>query len=304
MAGRYVTLENRAVITLAGEDRATFLQGLISNDIHKCTPDHAIWAALLTPQGKFLHEFNVVDAGEMYWVDCEAPRMMDLGQRLRRYQLRSKVTLDIGRDLAVFAVLDADPSGFGLGGEAGQVVPFVDGVAFVDARRPELGLRVIALREAAQQAFAKLNLIEDDRAAYDKMRMSLGIPEGSADMEPEKAILLENGFDELQGVDWNKGCFMGQELTARTKYRGLVKKRLLPVVSVDGKDLPADGTILSEGREIGQLRSVAGARGLALVRLERWRHAMEHGHPLAVGDAAVVIDVPDWVDLQANTASK
>lgn len=295
-------LENRAVVTLAGEDRQAFLQGLISNDIHKCSPERAIWSALLTPQGKFLHEFSVVDAGDAFWLECEAARMMDLGQRLRRYQLRSNINLDIGRELSVFAVLDADPAVFGLEADrAGAATSFAGGIAFVDARLPEMGVRIIAPREAAEGAFAKVGLEKADVGDYEERRISLGMPEGGADMEPEKAILLENGFDELAGVDWNKGCFMGQELTARTKYRGLIKKRLLPVVTVEGGDLPAGEAILAEGKEVAQIRSARGRRGLALVRLDRWRQALAQGHSLTAGEQAVVVDVPDWVNLEANT---
>lgn len=301
MAGRFVALEHRTVVTLAGPDRREYLQGLISNDINKCTAGRAIWTAFLTPQGKFLHEFSVIDGGDLFWLECEAARMMDLGQRLRRYQLRSDITLDIGKGLAVFALLDVSPDTFGLRFETGAAAPFAGGFVFVDSRRPEIGLRVVAPKDEALAAFAKQGLAEDGFEAYEAHRMTFGVPEGAGDMEPEKAVLLENGFDELAGVDWKKGCFMGQELTARTKYRGLVKKRLLPVVSLGGDALSGGSRVEAEGTEVGQMRSTVGSRGLALVRLDRWRQAVEQGKVLDVDGQEVTIEVPDWVRLDANT---
>lgn len=303
MAGQYVALKSRAIITLTGDDRAEFLQGLISNDIKKCAADRALWAAFLTPQGKYLHDFFITDANGFFWLDCEADRMMDLGQRLRRYKLRSQVDLNIGRDLCVFALLDVAPETLGLSGERGHCVRFADGVAFVDPRQAEIGVRVIATETSAKPIFDEMGLTEAALPDYEQRRLEIGLPDGSRDMEPEKATLLENGFDELGGVDWQKGCYMGQELTARTKYRGLVKKRLLPVRTVDGSELSANMAVLCADKEIGQVKSSAGDRGLALVRLDRWRDADADGERLTVGDAIIAVEVPSWVNLAANTKS-
>jgi folate-binding protein YgfZ len=129
----------------------------------------------------------------------------------------------------------------------------------------------------------------EDAAAWDAHRISLGLPDGSRDLEAEKTVLLEAGFDELNGVSWSKGCYMGQELTARTKYRGLVKRRLVPV-TIEGP-APAPGTpILRNGTEAGVLRSVAGGMGMALLRLEAL------GGPLACGAAHLTPRPPAWLD--------
>jgi hypothetical protein len=132
-----------------------------------------------------------------------------------------------------------------------------------------------------------------DRGAYDALRIHLGLADGSRDMEVEKAILLENGFDELHGVDWDKGCYMGQELTARTRYRGLIKKRLVPV-AVDGP-LPAPGTpVMFEGKEAGEIRSGVEGAALALMRLEYLDRAAASGQPFTAADARITAHKPDW----------
>jgi folate-binding protein YgfZ len=132
------------------------------------------------------------------------------------------------------------------------------------------------------------------QADYDRHRRRLGVPESGDELVAEKSILLENGIDELNGVDWQKGCYVGQELTARTKYRGLIKKRLLPV-EIEGP-APAPGTPVTLGEhEAGELRSAADGVGLALLRLEMLDAAVLEGEPLRAGDARLTVQRPDWM---------
>lgn len=285
MADKSYTRLNRAVLSVAGEDRRTFLQGLISNDINKAGPDRAIWAAFLTPQGKFLWDLFVVEAKDAFLVDVEAGRAEDFRKKLSLYKLRAKVTITVVEDLAVYAVLDG--GAIGLTGEAGTACAFGDGVAYLDPRLPQLGARVVL---ASAEPLQAAGLTEAPLAVWDVLRLGLGVPDGSRDLVVDKALLLENGFDELGGVDFNKGCYMGQELTARTKYRGLVKKRLLPVV-IQG-DAPEAGTpIMSGDVEVGEMHSSNGPVGLAMIRLEHLKS------PLSAGAAKLTVTVPDWVRL-------
>lgn len=292
----YHRLEDRGLITIAGEDRIAYLQGLVSNDVTRLSEGKAIWAALLTPQGKFRHDFFMCSwADDRILIDGEGDaRMMDLGQTLRRYVLRADATLDIERTTAVFAVFgDGAIDAFGLPPEAGATGSVAGGIAFVDPRLPAMGLRVVAPAEATLGALEALGATAVDRASYDRHRIALGLPDGSRDMMPDKAILLENGFDELGGADWKKGCYMGQELTARTKYRGLVKKRLMPV-SFDG-DAPENGTIIKlDGREVGEMRSSCEGIGLALLRLEALEKAQETGSAFLANDLELHPSKPDW----------
>src|SRR5580692_6157589 len=227
---RIAALPARAVLAVTGEDRVSFLQGLVSNDVAEAGPGRAVWAALLTPQGKWLADFFVLSDGERLLLDCERAQAAFLVQRLGRYRLRSRVALtDVQDTLAVFAAWNGTPE-----------VPG-DAIAAPDPRLPEAGWRVLSPRALPETA---------DAAAWDMHRLALGLPDGSRDLEAEKTVLLEAGFDELSGVSWSKGCYMGQELTARTKYRGLVKRRLVPV-EIEGA-LPSPGTaVLRDGVEVG-----------------------------------------------------
>jgi folate-binding protein YgfZ len=287
----FVELAERGLLAVAGEDRGAFLQGLISNDVEKVAPSRAIYAALLTAQGKYLHDFFVAALGETFLLDGEAARLADLQRRLAIYKLRAKVTLapEAG-GLAVFAVFGGDAlAALGLPGEAGAARPYAGGIAFVDPRLAALGARLIAPRDAGAAALRDSGFAAADFAAYDRLRLAAGVPDGSRDLAIEKAILLEAGFDELNGVDWQKGCYIGQELTARTKYRGLVKKRLMPV-RVEGT-LPPPGTpITLDGKEVGELRSGRDGVALALLRLE----AVAGGQSLQAGEARVTALKPDW----------
>ena len=179
---------------------------------------------------------------------------------------------------------------FGPGAE--KVPPIEGATAFVDPRLAELGVRVLAPAGQAATLLAARGCSEAPLAAYDALRLELGVPDGSRDLIVDKALLLENGFDELNGVDWQKGCYMGQELTARTKYRALIRKRLFPV-RIEGA-LPAPGTsIYKDGQEVGELRSGSGQRALAMLRLE----AVTAGQKLTAGDVGVLPEIPAWMRL-------
>ncbi|MGK9171153.1 folate-binding protein [Inquilinus limosus] len=263
------TFLERDVLRLTGEDRAAFLQGLVSNDMRKVAPERAVFAAFLTPQGKYLHDFHVVALGDAWLIDCEAGRGADLLRRLRLYKLRSKVELaEATADWAVAAIPgEAGRAALALPDEPGAAGPLADGVAHVDARLAALGARALLPKATAKTTLEGLGLAEAGPEAWDRLRLSLGVPDGSRDLVPEKTVLLEANYDSLNAISWDKGCYMGQELTARTRYRGLVKKRLAPVV-LDGP-APEPGTpILRDGREAGELRSSRDGIGLALLRLE------------------------------------
>ncbi len=285
MPSKFSLLPHRSVISVAGADRVEFLQGLISNDTRKVAPEHAIWAALLTPQGRFLNDMFVADAGQdTFYLETERERAPALAKKLKMYTLRSKVTVeDLGATLEIAAAF---------GDEASKALGIDGAVSFADPRLAALGVRVAAPAGQAAQLLSARGFSEAPLAAYDALRLRLGIPDGSRDLPVEKALLLENGFDELNGVDWKKGCYMGQELTARTKYRALIRKRLFPV-KVEGA-LPESGTVVQrDGEDVGELRSGTGDRALAMLRLD----AARSGGTLLAGEARIVPEVPDWMRL-------
>jgi folate-binding protein YgfZ len=260
-------LQDRGVLAVSGEDRVSFLQGLVSNDVAAAVPGAAVWTALLTPQGKWLADFFVIAEGERLLLDCERAQTEMLATRLSRFRLRAKVTV-APTGLRVFAAWDG--------------LPDAGGIAARDGRLAAAGWRVLS------EAPLPANATAED---WDRHRLSLGLPDGSRDLEAEKTVLLEAGFDELGGVSWTKGCYMGQELTARTRYRGLLKRRIVPV-SIAGPAPPAGTPVLRDGVEVGTMRSARDAAGMALLRLEALSAPR-----LDCGGAVLTPRVPDWMRL-------
>jgi folate-binding protein YgfZ len=255
-------LTNRAVIGLCGPEAREYLQGLITNDVTKVAPGRAVYAALLTPQGKILFDFLIAEGADGLLLDCTREARAALIKRLSLYKLRAKVEISARDDLGV--LLDAD------GG-------------FADPRLPALGNRAIAAAGHAPSG--------DE--AYLARRLALGVPEG-ADFGSDRMFALDAGLDELHGVAFDKGCYVGQELTARMKHRGTARKRLLSVATKDGNALPAlDTPIKAKDQEVGAIASTYGARGFALVRLDRLAEAA--GAPFNADGIAVDVTKPGWL---------
>ncbi len=265
-------LPDRGVVQISGDDRVAFLQGLVSNDVSLAAPGRAVWAALLTPQGKWLADFFIIADSDTLLLDCERAQAPMLVKLLQRYRLRSKVTIeDVSDRFAVHAAWDG--------------VPTEGAIIAADPRLDAAGYRILSAIPSL--GALETNATPDDWQAH---RIALALPDGSRDLEPEKTILLEAGFDELGGVSWSKGCYMGQELTARTKYRGLVKRRVLPV-QVTGPMPPSGTTITRDGHEIGTMRSTAAGHALATLRLD----ALNPGAPILCGEATIQPFRPSWM---------
>lgn len=256
-------LPYRGVIEIEGEDKATFLQGLISNDINLVTPEQAIYATLLTPQGRFLFDFFITEKDRTFLLDVELARLKTLLKKLSLFKLRSKVTLKAREDLKVYVMW-------------GEGFPLE---AYPDPRLKALGARLMGQAEPNASA-----------EEYDLHRLKFGVPEGGVDLLPEKAILLESGLDELNAISWTKGCYMGQELTARTKYRGLVRKRLFPV-KIEGPAPENGAEIFLADSSVGEMRSSRNGYGLALLRIE----VVKGAETLQCGKTSLKPYIPDWM---------
>jgi folate-binding protein YgfZ len=296
MSDGYVLLPERGVLAVRGAEAVPFLQGLVSSDLNRISATQAGYGALLTPQGKFLFDFVMVQAGAELLLDTERTRVEQLQRRLTMYRLRSKVGLeDVSERFAVAAVLGEGPAGrFDLPERVGACRPLGEGFALIDPRLVQLGVRVLLPPDEIGATLEKTRLARLELEAYEKMRLTLGVPDGSRDLLVERSTLLESGFEELHGVDFAKGCFVGQELTARMHYRGLVRKRLLPVVLKGPR--PEPGTIIRlDEREAGEMRSSIDGRGLALLRLDRIAEAEQAGTPLYAGATEVLPVKPKWV---------
>jgi len=284
----YTPLPARGLIKIEGPDARDFLQGLVSQDMTRVSETLAVYSAFLSPQGKFLYDFFAFELNGALILDCEAERRSDFFKRLSMYKLRSNVTLsDVSDDFQVYGVLDTlDTTA------RGQCKALDGGVIYADPRLLDMGCRAV-LTKGDASALESLGLSVGDIETYEYHRIQLGLADGSRDMSVDKALLLENGFEELDGVSFSKGCFMGQELTARTRYRGLVKKRLLPV-KIDGTAPPV-GTVLEvDGREAGEMKTSTGDVGLALIRLD----TLEDDTSFTCAEATLRPQIPAWVQFQ------
>lgn len=281
-----IALPGRALLRLASPDGVaavkSFLNGLISNDTGRIGPDRAIYAALLSPQGKFLFDMFVAEWQDALWLDVAAERAEELARKLMLYRLRAKISIEPQAGLQAFALI---------GSSAPPTTPApAAGFGFTDPRLAALGARLWLPPDAVPEHGQPAPF-----TAYETLRIGLGVPDGAQDIEIDKGLLLEHHFEALQGVDFKKGCYVGQELTARTKYRGLVKKQLFQVRG--SAALPAAGSLITqEGQEAGWLRSSQGQDGLALLRLEAAAKATGDS-PLLCDGIALEARLPDYATL-------
>ena len=264
----------RGLIRVSGASARSFLQGLVTNDVEQVSESTPIYAALLTPQGKFLHDFLVVQLGDALMLDLEAERLQDMLRRLTMYRLRAEVDLaDVSNELSVYAVFGGETDGLG------DQLP---GSFLPDPRSPVLGHRLYSRSDPRQDLEALgANIVGPD--AYDAFRITAGVPDGSRDIPVEKAFPLEYGFDALGAVSYEKGCYVGQELTARTHNRGKVKKALYRVRFE--ANAPAAGTAIRSGdAEVGEVLTSVGQYGLAHLRID----AAEANQQLHAGTSSII----------------
>jgi folate-binding protein YgfZ len=238
-------LNSRSLLRLTGKDRFTFLQNLVSQDMAIAEAGRPLFSAFLTPQGKYLFDFFVIPEGDSLLLDVEADRRDDFMSRLLRYRLRADIDLqNVSGEYDIFALWDEDP---------------LPGV-FTDPRLPELGHRLIAKKETGPQTTAQ-------ESEYKNHRYTWGVAEGGHEIPQGDATLLEVNFDVLNAISFTKGCYLGQELTARTHYRGLIKRRYLPF-RFDGVPPQKFRHILHNGFEVGEVRAVGDGVGIGLFHLE------------------------------------
>lgn len=290
MGASHITeLRRRTVVALSGPEARAFLQRILTSDIDTVSQDRAAYAALLTPQGKILFDMFVAQAGDRFLVDCAASQKDELVKRLTFYKLRAQVDIeDMGSDHAVAALWgdDAQPGAGAAAGEHGLC-------AFADPRTPEAGLRVVAPRAALDRLADLFGAEQADELSYDRHRIALGLGDSDADIGSGRTFPHEANLDQFGGVDFTKGCYVGQEVVSRMQHRGTARKRILPV-RFDGAP-PAEGAeIAADGKSLGTMLSGVEGMGLALLRLDRMEVAFADGAALSADGKALVPVRPGW----------
>jgi tRNA-modifying protein YgfZ len=278
-------LPDRGVVKVAGADARKFLNGLITSDIDRVAPERAAFAALLTPQGKIIVDFILAEApaddGGGFFLDCPRALAPALMQRLNFYKLRAKLVVeDLSETLGVLAIW--------AGAAATEY-----GLYYNDPRLGDLGARCMLPPHLAGAAAADLGAELTDAESYEAHRIALGVPRGGLDFIYGDAFPHETDMDQFGGVDFAKGCFVGQEVVSRIEHRGTARNRIVPV-SFDGF-APEAGTPVSAGeKSIGTLGSSAQGRALAMLRLDRTADAIAAGAPLVAGGVEMRLVKPAW----------
>ncbi len=292
-APRWTVLPQRRVICITGKDAPGFLQGIVTADIAALPAQHACLSLLLNAQGKFLADFFILRTGDGYLLDTDARFHDTLLQKLTLYRLRAAVDIVPQPDRRVFAGWGGSVAEeFGLREQAGFAGFWQDCPVFVDPRLAALGVRIIADAAWAGVVAEQAGAPPDNVAGYETLCLSHGIP-GSADAIPEKTLALENGYDFFGAISFTKGCYIGQEVTARSKHRGRLRKYLCPVAGESA--LPPPGTpILAAEIEIGEMRSACGHLGMALVHVERLEQIRAEGNPILTNNILLDIEIPKW----------
>ncbi|MGH6736392.1 MAG: YgfZ/GcvT domain-containing protein [Methyloceanibacter sp.] len=279
-------LSDRGVVRVAGADAAKLLQGVITTDIDKAHGRAAIHAGLLTPQGKILFDFFVVAADGGFLLEVARDKAAELVKRLGFYRLRAEVEIAEEPAFKVAAAWGGEPN-----------LP-AGAISFADPRLPELGLRIL-LPEGA--GVAQLGCMEAEGADYHVKRIKLGVPEGGRDYAFGDAYPHDALFDQLNGVDFHKGCFVGQEVVSRMQHKSTTRKRIVPVEG--DAPLPPSGTeVVAGDLPLGPLGSVSGASGLALLRLDRAEEALARGTPLTAGAVKITLRRPAFAGFDVPVA--
>ncbi|MGE0282591.1 MAG: folate-binding protein YgfZ [Rhizobiaceae bacterium] len=277
-----VQLEDRALITLAGLDAEHFLQNIITTDLDALKAGEAKPGALLSPQGKILFDFLVFrDGDQRLALDCRCDVIPDFARRLMLYRLRAKVEISADDDRKV-SVRWAD-SGASSNIESGNSSP--DSNTMADTRFPK-ELDVARFYGPAVSGTA-------DRTAWDKLRIEHGIAESGSDYELGDAFPHDVLLDQMNGVGFGKGCYIGQEVVSRMQHRGTARRRVL--IATGAGPLPAAGAeLMADGRSVGTLGTTVGSRGLAIARIDKVKAAMDSGQPIVGGAVPVGLAIPDW----------
>jgi tRNA-modifying protein YgfZ len=279
-------LPDRGVVKVSGDGARDFLNGLVTTDVALLRPGLGRFGALLTPQGKIVTDFLITEApaghGGGFLIDCPRALAQGLADKLGFYRLRAKVGIEnLSDSLGVVAVWDGEPT-------------MKPDLAFTDPRHPALGWRILVPEELAQKVADLIGAEMVDSTAYDAHRIAAGAPRGGLDFMYGDAFPHETNMDRLHGVDFDKGCYVGQEVVSRMQHRGTARTRTIRIL-LDGPAPEPGAAIVAGEKSIGTMGSAAGGAGLALLRIDRAADALQAGTPLTAGGLALRLAEPNDV---------
>ena len=253
----YVNLIDSQFISISGDDRKDFLQGLITNDINKCNSNTPIYSCFLSPQGKFIADFFVADREKNYLIEIHKKFMSGFLEKLKIYKLRSKITINDNEDFESLVILENN----------NLLQSNNDIINFIDPRNNKLGRKVYIKLDRINDFKNKFNLQEVKFESYRELLINNLIPFSPDDLIINKSLILENNFEKINAIDWDKGCYVGQEITARMKYRALLKKSIRAVEIISGNVNPGN-KILNNQNAIGEIISCFNNLAIAMLKID------------------------------------
>jgi len=290
-----ITLEDRGFIQVNGAEAKDFLQNIVTNDIEKVTSNSTVFSSILTPQGKYLFEFFILKLKDGYLIECEKKSTAEIIKLLNFYKLRSKADFIDLTEKYVAAVISLEKfkeiNSSSL--SKGSTVSYRDDPVYIDPRNDKLGAKIITKLENLHLAIKKLNLKIYEKEKYYNKSFQLGIPQINLDRLKNKIFGIENNLDELNGIDFKKGCYVGQENTSRIKLRNKLRRRILPVQEITGK-ISINDVIKYKDAEIGKIM-INKPYSFALVKVVDPDLKEFHDAELLCGNSKVKILKPDWI---------
>ena len=290
-----ITLEDRGFIQVTGAEAKDFLQNIVTNDVEKVTDSSSVFSSILTPQGKYLFEFFILKLKDFYLLECEKESTEEIIKILNYYKLRSKVDfINLNKEysasvisLEKFKEIDSSNS------SKGKTINYEDGLIYIDPRNDKLGAKIISKINTIQVKIKKLNLNVVDKNKYYKKCFEIGIPQINLKNLKDKIFGIENNLDELNGIDFKKGCYVGQENTSRIKLRNKLRRRILPIQKIAG-EISENDIIKYKDLEIGKIM-ISKPYSFGLIKIVDPDIKEFNNIDLVCGNSKIKIIKPGWI---------
>ena len=290
-----IALEDRGFIQVTGDEAKNFLQNIVTNDLEKVTDSSSVFSSILTPQGKYLFEFFILKLIDSYLLECEKESTEEIIKLLNYYKLRSKVNfINLNKEYSASVIsLEKFKEIYSSNSSKGKTINYEDGLIYVDPRNDKLGAKIISKIKTAQIKIKKLNLSFSDKNKYYMNCFELGIPQINLKNLKDKIFGIENNLDELNGIDFKKGCYVGQENTSRIKLRNKLRRRILPIQKISG-EISENDIIKYKDHEIGKIM-ISKPYSFGLIKIVDPDIKEFNNIDLVCGNSKIKIIKPEWI---------